>query len=223
TIYRDMTFDFKLEELKFTNEDSQEKYELFKELEFNSLLNNMAATEVEEIASFTAERTDSLNDFSDDISIYLEVHDENYLKAKPEFIGIADKDFVLVKEASEFDADELSQFLNTRTSVTTYDLKRQVALLNHLNVEFDNFTEDIMLGSFLLNPSKKIIDVAETAADFNVSINSDDFHYGKGRKQKDPSAEETKAFVADKVQAIEKVTEPMAEKLRADEMYDLWH
>lgn len=68
---------------------------------------------------------------------------------------------MLVKHASEFDADELSQFLNTRESVTTYDLKRQVALLNHLNVEFDNFTEDIMLGSFLLNPSKKIIDVAK--------------------------------------------------------------
>lgn len=222
TIYRDMTFDFKLEELNFKNEDSEEKYELFKELEFNSLLGNMEAAEVEEVASFTAEPTDSLNDFGDDISIYLEVHADNYLKAQPEYIGIADADSVLVKHASEFDADELSQFLNTRESVTTYDLKRQVALLNHLNVEFDNFTEDIMLGSFLLNPSKKIIDVAETAALFNVSINSDDFHYGKGRSKKDPSADETKDFVADKVQAIEKVREPMSAELKADEMYDLW-
>lgn len=222
TIYRDMTFDFKLEELKFKNEDSAVKYELFKELEFNSLLGNMEAAEVEEVASFTAEPTDSLNDFGDDISIYLEVHDDNYLKAQPEYIGIADADSVLVKHASEFDADELSQFLNTRESVTTYDLKRQVALLNHLNVEFDNFTEDIMLGSFLLNPSKKIIDVAETAALFNVSINSDDFHYGKGRSKKDPDAGETKDFVADKVQAIEKVREPMSAELKADEMYDLW-
>lgn len=222
TIYRDMTFDFKLEELKFKNEDSAVKYELFKELEFNSLLGNMEAAEVEEVASFTAEPTDSLNDFGDDISIYLEVHDDNYLKAQPEYIGIADADSVLVKAASEFDADELSQFLNTRESVTTYDLKRQVALLNHLNVEFDNFTEDIMLGSFLLNPSKKIIDVAETAALFKVSINSDDFHYGKGRSKKDPDAGETKDFVADKVQAIEKVREPMSAELKADEMYDLW-
>lgn len=222
TIYRDMTFDFKLEELKFKNEDSAVKYELFKELEFNSLLGNMEAAEVEEVASFTAEPTDSLNDFGDEISIYLEVHDDNYLKAQPEYIGIADADSVLVKAASEFDADELSQFLNTRESVTTYDLKRQVALLNHLNVEFDNFTEDIMLGSFLLNPSKKIIDVAETAALFNVSINSDDFHYGKGRSKKDPDAGETKDFVADKVQAIEKVREPMSAELKADEMYDLW-
>src|SRR5699024_7181670 len=192
TIYRDMTFDFDLEDLKFTSEDSKEKYDLFKELEFNSMLDNMEASEAEDAAAFTAERTDSLNDFGEDISIYLEVHTENYLRAKPEFIGIADKNFVLVKEAGEFDSDELSQFLNTRNSVTTYDLKRQVALLNHLNVAFDQFTEDIMLGSFLLNPSKKIIDVAETAGLFNVSINSDDFHYGKGRNKKTPEAAETK-------------------------------
>lgn len=223
TIYRDMEFDFSIKDLKFENEDRDQKYELFKELEFNSLLNNMEAVEVEEVASFTAERTDSLNDFEDDISIYLEVHDENYLKAKPEVVGIADDHFVLVKEVSEFDTDELSQFLNSRKNITTYDLKRQVALLNHLNVEFDDFTEDIMLGSFLINPSKKIIDVAETVSLFNVSINSDDFHYGKGRNKKTPTIEETKDFVADKVQAIEKVAVPMAQQLRDDEMYDLWH
>ena len=54
TIYRDMTFDFDLEDLKFTSEDSKEKYELFKELEFNSMLDNMEASEAEDAASFTA-------------------------------------------------------------------------------------------------------------------------------------------------------------------------
>src|SRR5699024_8932633 len=131
-------FDFSLYYLKFKNEDSEEKYVMFKEIELNSLLKDMEATEVEEVATFTAESTDSLNDFGDDISIYLEVHADNYLKNKPEYIGIADENFVLVKAAAEFDSDELSQFLNTRTSVATYDLKRQVALLNHLNIEFDH-------------------------------------------------------------------------------------
>jgi 5''-3'' exonuclease (including N-terminal domain of PolI) len=98
TIYRDMTFDFNLDDLKFKNEDSEEKYELFKELEFNSLLNNMEAAEVEEVATFTAEPTDSLNDFGDDISIYLEVHADNYLKHKPEYIGIADRILFSLKQ-----------------------------------------------------------------------------------------------------------------------------
>ena len=61
-----------------------------------------------------------------------------------------------------------------------------------------------MLASFLINPSKKIIDVAETVADFNISINSDDFHYGKVCN-KDPKSEETIDFLSDKVQAIHQV------------------
>lgn len=223
TIYREMTFDFNLESLKFKNEDSEEKYDLFKEMEFNSLLDNMEATEVDEVEAFTAKETDHLNDFSKDISVFLEVHGDNYIKLKPEFISITDGEHVFVKAISEIDNKALAEFLHSRESVNTYDLKRQIALLHHLDIDFEDFTEDIMLASFLINPSKKIIDVAETVADFNISINSDDFHYGKGRKKKTPTEEETLNFLADKVQAIHQVKSVMTDKLKADEMYDLWH
>ncbi len=223
TIYREMTFDFNLESLKFKNEDSEEKYDLFKEMEFNSLLDNMEATEVDEVEAFTAKETDHLNDFSKDISVFLEVHGDNYIKLKPEFISITDGEHVFVKAISEIDNKALAEFLHSRESVNTYDLKRQIALLHHLDIDFEDFTEDIMLASFLINPSKKIIDVAETVADFNISINSDDFHYGKGRKKKTPTEEETLNFLADKVQAIHQVKNVMTDKLKADEMYDLWH
>ena len=223
TIYREMTFDFNLESLKFKNEDSEEKYDLFKEMEFNSLLDNMEATEVDEVEAFTAKETDHLNDFSKDISVFLEVHGDNYIKLKPEFISITDGEYVYVKAISDVDNTTLADFLSSRESVNTYDLKRQIALLHHLDIDFEDFTEDIMLGSFLINPSKKIIDVAETVADFNISINSDDFHYGKGRKKKTPTEEETLNFLADKVQAIHQVRNVMSDKLKADEMYDLWH
>lgn len=223
TIYREMTFDFNLESLKFKNEDSDEKYELFKEMEFNSLLDNMEATEVDEVETFTAKETENLNDLSKDISVFLEVHGDNYIKLKPEFIGITDGEYVFLKAISEVDNKALADFLSSRESVNTYDLKRQIALLHHLDIDFEDFTEDIMLGSFLINPSKKIIDVAETVADFNISINSDDFHYGKGRKKKTPTEEETLNFLADKVQAIHQVKDVMTDKLKVDEMYDLWH
>ena len=223
TIYREMTFDFNLENLKFKNEDSDEKYELFKEMEFNSLLDNMEATEVNEVETFTAKETENLNDLSKDISVFLEVHGDNYIKLKPEFIGITDGEYVFLKAISDVDNKALADFLSSRESVNTYDLKRQIALLHHLDIDFEDFTEDIMLGSFLINPSKKIIDVAETVADFNISINSDDFHYGKGRKKKTPTEEETLNFLADKVQAIHQVKDVMTDKLKVDEMYDLWH
>ncbi len=223
TIYRDMDFDFKIDDLKFKDEDRPEKYELFKDMEFNSLLDKMDEQEVEEVAEFTAKPTTSFKDFSDAVSVFLEVHGENYLKLQPEFIGISDEQFVMTKKVEDIDLEDFKEFLESRKTVKTYDLKRQVALLDHLDIKFDHFTDDIMLASFLINPSKKIIDVAETVADFNISINSDDFHYGKGRNKKDPSTEETIDFLSDKVQAIHQVADLMTEKLKKDEMYSLWH
>ena len=223
TIYRDMDFDFKIDDLKFKDEDRPEKYELFKDMEFNSLLDKMDEQEVEEVAEFTAKPTTSFKDFSDAVSVFLEVHGENYLKLQPEFIGISDEQFVMTKKVEDIDLEDFKEFLESRKTVKTYDLKRQVALLDHLDIKFDHFTDDIMLASFLINPSKKIIDVAETVADFNISINSDDFHYGKGRNKKDPSTEETIGFLSDKVQAIHQAAGLMTEKLKKDEMYSLWH
>ena len=223
TIYRDMDFDFKIDDLKFKDEDRPEKYELFKDMEFNSLLDKMDEQEVEEVAEFTAKPTTSFKDFSDAVSVFLEVHGENYLKLQPEFIGISDEQFVMTKKVEDIDLEDFKEFLESRKTVKTYDLKRQVALLDHLDIKFDHFTDDIMLASFLINPSKKIIDVAETVADFNISINSDDFHYGKGRNKKDPSTEETIGFLSDKVQAIHQAADLMTEKLKKDEMYSLWH
>lgn len=223
TIYRDMDFDFKIDDLKFKDEDRPEKYELFKDMEFNSLLDKMDEQEVEEVAEFTAKPTTSFKDFSDAVSVFLEVHGENYLKLQPEFIGISDEQFVMTKKVEDIDLEDFKEFLESRKTVKTYDLKRQVALLDHLDIKFDHFTDDIMLASFLINPSKKIIDVAETVADFNISINSDDFHYGKGRNKKDPSTEETIDFLSDKVQAIHQAADLMTEKLKKDEMYSLWH
>src|SRR5699024_3976794 len=223
TIYRDMDFDFKIDDLKFKDEDRPGKYELFKDMEFNSLLDKMDEQEVEEVAEFTAKPTTSFKDFSDTVSVFLEVHGENYLKLQPEFIGISDEQFVMTKRVEDIDLADFKEFLESRKTVKTYDLKRQVALLDHLDIKFVHFTDDIMLASFLINPSKKIIDDAETVADFNISINSDDFHYGKGRNKKDPSQEETIDFLSDKVQAIHQAADLMTEKFKKDEMYSLWH
>ncbi|MFP3359950.1 5'-3' exonuclease H3TH domain-containing protein, partial [Planococcus sp. SIMBA_143] len=47
TIHRAVPVDFGMDDLKFTDDNEQEKYALFKELEFDSLLKNMEASETE--------------------------------------------------------------------------------------------------------------------------------------------------------------------------------
>src|SRR5699024_7143239 len=82
--------EFKLEDLEFKNDTEEQKYELFKEYEFNSLLENMDAAETEDISDFDVENTENLQGLGNKISIHLEVHADNYLYNKPEFIAVTD-------------------------------------------------------------------------------------------------------------------------------------
>ncbi|MFD2829104.1 DNA polymerase I [Corticicoccus populi] len=221
TIYREVPFDFDLDSLKF-DKDNNEKHAIFKEFEFNSLLENVDAEAAEEKEAFTDELTDDLSALGKNISLHLEVHEDNYLFNAPEYVAVTDGSKTFISRTEDVDTDELLKVLNHSDTVNSYDIKRQIALLSHLGIQFTDFTSDIMLASFLLDPSKKIIGVSETVQDYGFSIDSDDFVYGKGRNKKTPTEEEMISFLNDKVMAVHQSLPLVKEKLEKDEMLELW-
>lgn len=223
TIHRGVPLDFEIDDLEFRNDSEEQKYELFKEYEFNSLLQNMDAAETEDISEFDVEMTGDLSELGKKVSLHLEVHAANYLYNRPEFIAVTDGEKAFVKKIEDIDAAALEEFLGARGEVNAYDIKRQIALLRQLGIGFTDFENDIMMASFLLDPSKKIIDVAETVSPYGININSDDFHYGKGRNKKTPSEEEMIEFLKDKVMAVHGAKDKMVARLQEDEMADLYH
>lgn len=223
TIHREVPLDFEISDLEFRNDSEEQKYELFKEYEFNSLLQNMEAQETEDISDFDVALTEDLDALGGKVSVHLEVRADNYLFNRPEYIAVTDGEKVYVKSIEEIDAAGLESFLEGREEVNAYDIKRQIALLRQLGIEFTGFEHDIMMASFLLDPSKKIIDVAETVSPYGININSDDFHYGKGRNKKTPSREEMTEFLTDKVMAVHNAKDKMVAQLAEDEMMDLYH
>ncbi len=222
TIYREVPFDFSLDDLAYSNDNEEEKYELFKELEFESLLGNMEANEAENKIEFNDSRVDSLDELDKNVSLHLEVNAGNYLFNPPEYIAVTDGNKTVVDKIDAFDVKVLESFLISRESINVYDLKRQTGLLRQLDITFNDFTSDVMLASFLLDPSRKILDVAESAGQFDISIDSDDFHYGKGKKSKNPLHDERLSFLNSKVMAVHALKDKVTESLKADEMYDLW-
>lgn len=222
TIYRDMTFDFNLDDLKLPPEDVDAKIKVFKEFEFNSLLENLNEAPVNDATTFETKRVDSLSELGKNVSLYLESEHANYLLNKPTVLAVTDGEKSFVTNVEDIDTESLEEFLTTRDTVNTYDLKRQIAFLNQLDVTFTNFTGDIMLGSFLLDPGKKIVDVSTTVEIFNILIDSDESHYGKGRNKKNPTIEETKDFTETKTLAIHQALKLLEKKLKDDEMYNLF-
>ncbi|MDK6863155.1 DNA polymerase I [Nosocomiicoccus ampullae] len=222
TIYRDMTFKFSLDDLKLPPEDVDAKIKVFKEFEFNSLLENLNESPVQNTTTFEANRVDRLDMLGEDVSLYLESEEANYLLNEPTVLVVTDGENSYVIATEDIDKNELEEFLKTRKSVNTYDLKRQIAFLNQLGVSFNQFTEDIMLGAFLLDPGKKIEDVSSTVEQFNIQIDSDESHYGKGRSKKNPTIEETKDFTENKALAIHHALPLLEQKLKDDDMFTLW-
>ncbi|AKG74234.1 DNA polymerase I [Salinicoccus halodurans] len=222
TIHREVPFDFNLDDLAFSDDNEEEKYELFKELEFESLLGNMEANEAEDKIVFDDVRVESMDELGQEVSLHLEVNAGNYLVNPPEYIAVTDGNKTFVDEIEAVDAGTLGKFLNSRRAINVYDLKRQTGLLRQLAIRFNDFTTDVMLASFLLDPSRKILDVAETAGQFGISVDSDDYHYGKGRKSKNPPHEERVEFLNSKVMAVHMLKDKVVKSLQEDEMYDLW-
>ncbi len=223
TIHREVPMDFEIADLEFRNDSEEQKYELFKEYEFNSLLQNMEAVETEDISDFDVKLTEDPDELGAGVSVHLEVHADNYLYNRPEFIAVTDGEKAFIKSIEAIDTGALEAFLEGRTEVSAYDIKRQIALLRQLGIGFTGFTDDIMMASFLLDPSKKIIDVAETVSPYGININSDDFHYGKGRNKKNPTEEEMIEFLTDKVMAVHHAKDNMVAQLAEDEMTELYH
>src|SRR5699024_856881 len=112
--------DFKLEDLEFKNDTDEQKYELFKEYEFNSLLENMDAAETEDISDIDVENTENLQGLVNKISIHLEVHEDNYLYNKTEFIAVTDGKKAHVRSIENIDAKKLEESLNSSEDVNAF-------------------------------------------------------------------------------------------------------
>lgn len=222
TIHREVPFDFTLEDLAFSDDSEERKYELFKELEFESLLGSMEANEAEDKIVFDDVRVETIDELGDEVSLHLEVNAANYLFTPPEYLAVTDGERTFITRTEDIEAGQLEGFLASRKTINVYDLKRQTGLFRQLGVVFNDFTSDVMLASFLLDPSRKILDVAETAGQFDISVDSDAFHYGKGKKAKNPAHEERIEFLNSKVMAVHMLKDKVVHALKDDEMYDLW-
>ena len=146
TIFREVPLgdDVKLEDMKYLGENELLE-ELYKELEFYSLMKNIKTTKIELDEEYEVLDDISSLEKSDYISYYIESDHANYHTGNILGMGIYDgkKSYFikkeLIKEVMEFYKD---------TKKYTFDLKKNIILLNDLNT---NTIYDSMVATYLLN------------------------------------------------------------------------
>ncbi|HCY8333554.1 TPA: DNA polymerase I [Staphylococcus aureus] len=211
TINVDSPIEVKLEDTLMTHQDEQqEKIELFKKLEFKQLLADIDQSASGEDAiekTFEIETSFDNVDFTSlkEATIHFELDGGNYLRNNIlKFSLFTGEKHIVINADDIINYAELVSWLeNPNTKKVVYDAKKTYVASHRLGIDIQNISFDIMLVSYIIDPSRTISDVQSVVSLYGQSFVKDDVSiYGKGKKFKVPEDDVLNPYVASITDAI---------------------
>ena len=211
-----------LEDTKLTlQDDTAEKIELFKKLEFKQLLADIdTSSNNEEVIDKTFEiEQDFQNvDFNDlnEAVIHFELEGTNYLKDTILKFGFyTNHQHVVINAEDVKDYKHLVQWLEDKnTTKIVYDAKKTYVSAHRLGINIENIEFDVMLASYIIDPSRSIDDVKSVVSLYGQNYVKDNITiFGKGKKHHIPEEPILNEHIASVTEAIAAVTPTMKSQL----------
>ncbi|MFI3622314.1 DNA polymerase I [Vagococcus fluvialis] len=232
TIDTNSPIEVKVEDLDFNGKNLEVLIPFYKEMDFNSFLGKLDSSFVEpEVEKKTAidyiVATDLTEDmFSTDMSLYVEMLDENYHLSDVVGIAFGKEDrFYVTNDLAILDNEVFSNWIsNEELSKKVFDTKRTEVALNRYDLKLKGVKYDMLLGAYLLDSTNNSEDMAEIAQSFDYfDIDNDEAVYGKGAKKGLPEDESVFfEHLARKIRTIEFLYEPILEELENKNQLDLY-
>lgn len=211
-----------LEDTKLTlQDDTAEKIELFKKLEFKQLLADIdTSSNNEEVIDKTFEiEQDFQNvDFNElnEAVIHFELEDTNYLKdAILKFGFYTNHQHVVINADDVKNYKNLVRWLEDKnTTKIVYDAKKTYVSAHRLGINIENIEFDVMLASYIIDPSRSIDDVKSVVSLYGQNYVKDNITvFGKGKKHHIPEESILNEHIASVTEAISAVTPIMKSQL----------
>ena len=225
TIYKDVDLGFDLEDCKYNGykvEDFKKQledlefYSLLKKIDFPSLENNTVSKKEDNNISIK-----DIKDFSNkNFSFYIETRGEVYSKSEILGIGIYDGEngyFLNVEDISKY-----KDLFNNKLDKYTYDLKKNIVVLNNFNVNISNCNYDSMIACYLLDYVVKD-DISFVARIFDVEIPSYDEVFGTLKRPKEVSLDTLKEICVKKAKFIYDTKDEIINKLKEEKEDELFN
>ncbi|MGF2141934.1 DNA polymerase I [Vagococcus fluvialis] len=232
TIDTNSPIEVKVEDLDFNGKKLEVLIPFYKEMDFNSFLGKLDSSFVEpEVEKKTAidyiVATDLTEDmFSTDMSLYVEMLDENYHLSDVVGIAFGKEDrFYVTNDLAILDNEVFSNWIsNEELSKKVFDTKRTEVALNRYDLKLKGVKYDMLLGAYLLDSTNNSEDMAEIAQSFDYfDIDNDEAVYGKGAKKGLPEDESVFfEHLARKIRTIEFLYEPILEELENKNQLNLY-
>ncbi|EHR99863.1 DNA polymerase I [Staphylococcus epidermidis] len=211
-----------LEDTKLTlQDDTAEKIELFKKLEFKQLLADIdTPSNNEEVIDKTFEieqdfQNVDLNDLNGAV-IHFELEGTNYLKdAILKFGFYTNHQHVVINADDVKNYKNLVRWLEDKnTTKIVYDAKKTYVSAHRLGINIENIEFDVMLASYIIDPSRSIDDVKSVVSLYGQNYVKDNITvFGKGKKHHIPEESILNEHIASVTEAISAVTPIMKSQL----------
>ncbi|SEM97541.1 DNA polymerase I [Lihuaxuella thermophila] len=220
TIYTGVPLEFSVQDLELPPLDTNKVAEIFKKLEFRTLLNRLPggkhADESDQAAAAPSEIayqmvTDQNRSAAegllkqDDLAVFVETTEDNPHRADVVGIAVSDGEthlYIPVETALHW--NEFQNWLADRhRRKLVYDVKKTKIALEKIGFQPAGFQFDVLLAAYLLNPSESQYELSELAARYlQSSIPADEEVYGKGAKRRALEGEELAEHLARKTSVI---------------------
>lgn len=231
TIYCEVPVEMSLDESSFGKYDEQKVGSLFKELDFQSLLEryDMAETESNEAIEdleYTVVNEIRAEMLTLDSAIVVEVLAENYHQADVIGLAIVNENgrFFIPTELA-FESDEFKSWAkNKQAKKAIFDAKRAVVALGWQGIELEGINFDLAIASYIIDPSAASHEVADIAKRKGKRIvASDEAIYGKGVKRKIPELEVLAEHLAKKANTVYTLRQEVNKELTDNKLKELYY
>ncbi|MCR2821911.1 DNA polymerase I [Lederbergia panacisoli] len=231
TITKEAPVDITVDELLFEGYDPTKLSTIFKELGFSSLLDKIDGADdsvTEEVKEITYETVETITDdlFADENAFYVEILDDNYFTG--EMIGFAlsneKGDFYLPVDKALGSEAFKKWAEDEEKKKRVYDAKLSIVALRRKGIDLKGIDFDLLLASYLLNPTESTEDFAGVAKRHNyTNVKTDEAVYGKGAKKKAAEGDILAEHLVRKAIGIGALTEPCLKELDQNEQTELFY
>ena len=215
TIYKDVPLNISFDDILYTGPKEVELADIFESLEFYSLLKNFDHKQkVKEDISFTEVQDISEVLLGDEVSIYVELDQENYHKGEILGIGLSDKEhnYFLDKKYIQ----DIPNLLKEKI-VYTYYAKALDITLRKNNVGMSPVNFDLMIAAYLVNGFTKD-DIAYLMHPEGINVE----FYEEARKKGFSDFDQLKKDIVLKSRFIYDVRDDYVNQLKTEDMYTLF-
>ena len=229
TIHVEAPIEISVDELNYTGPNEEELFALYTELGFKTLISKSDfKQEAKEQKDITFEIVTALEPsmLSEEMAIHLELENERYHDSRTLGLSLTNGEKTIFLAVNDlFENDVLGAWLADESKKKyVSDRKATQVMLKRLGYELNGVEFDLMLATYIMNPSVSGDDVATLAGEFGYSeVQSNEVVYGKGAKWLEPEEEVLAEHVSRKAIAVWELYPVLEQKLKDNEQYDLYH